>query len=471
MNRKLPLLNELIKYHKENNLILSMPGNKCGKAFERDEIGKIFSKNLGYLDITEVDPLDNLHNPEGIIKEAQDLLKDYYGTKKAYFMVNGSTNGNLAAIFSVFEEGDEVLVERNCHRSVYNAIVLKKLKVTYIEPSLYEAYGMLMPPTEMQIFDALKRSTNPKGIILTYPNYYGVTYDIQELIIRLKANGLKVIIDGAHGAHFNSTDKLPKSITKLADYIVLSAHKTLPALTSGAYLLVNCEDRNIDFYVSTFMTTSPSYLIMASLDYARYYLESYGKEDYEKLIDIASYWREKINSLGKVKILSRKDFNNAYDIDESRYVITVDGKYNGHLLLDYFRKNHIQCEMSYNQGVVMILSPSNTNEDFEEIYNAINKLCLSEIESKEVNINVNIDIPKKLMEPFEVFSSKYEELELSKCEGRVSKEFIIPYPPGIPVVCPGEIIDNKIIELINRYISNKKTVIGLNSDKKCKVIL
>lgn len=152
MRKKLPLLNALLEYSKENNTIFSMPGNKCGKAFLRDDIGKEFKENMGSLDITEVDPLDNLHHPQGVIKEAQEHLANLYKVKKAFFLVNGSTNGNLAAIFSAFKEGDEILVERNCHKSIYNAIILRKLKVTYIEPWIFEKGGLFLPPNESNIY-------------------------------------------------------------------------------------------------------------------------------------------------------------------------------------------------------------------------------------------------------------------------------------------------------------------------------
>ena len=233
MSKKVPLLEEVLKYKKENNLILSMPGNKSGIGFLRDDIGKEFALNMGFLDITEVDPLDNLHAPEGIIKEAQELLAETYGVKKAYFVVNGSTAGNLASIFDAFNEGDEVLVERNCHKSVYNGLILRKLKVKYIEPVIHEDKGLFLPPTEKEIYKALDRCNNARGIILTYPNYFGIGYDIFDTLKDLKERGLTIIIDGAHGAHYGISERLPKSIVSYADYIVLSAHKTLPSLTQG----------------------------------------------------------------------------------------------------------------------------------------------------------------------------------------------------------------------------------------------
>ena len=170
MSNKTPLLDEVLKYKKEENLIFSMPGNKCGKVFLKDNIGKEFVDTMGYLDITEVDPLDNLHAPEGIILEAQQLLAKTYGVKKAYFMVNGSTGGNLCSIFAAFNEGDEVLVERNCHKSIYNGLILRKLKVKYIEPLIDEKLGIFLPPDKKNIYDAIEQCENLKGIILTYPS-------------------------------------------------------------------------------------------------------------------------------------------------------------------------------------------------------------------------------------------------------------------------------------------------------------
>ena len=477
---KLPLLEELLKYHNEKNLLLSMPGNKCGIGFLGDEIGKKFVNRLGFLDITEVDPLDNLHCPEGVIQEAQELLSKTYKAKKAYFLVNGSSSGNLAAMFSAFEEGDEVLVERNCHKSIYNGLILRKLKVKYIEPIIDDENGVFLPPNKENIYKALGESLNPKGIILTYPNYFGITYDIEEIISDLKSRGLKVVIDGAHGAHFGINKRLPKSVAGLGDYVVLSAHKTLPALTQGAYLLVNEENSVLEFYLKTFMTTSPSYLIMASLDYARYYLDNYGEKDYEKLIDIAEKWKTKINKLKKVHILCRDDLNEQYkgiiikvakikskqeyDIDLSRYILILPKGYSGHKLLDYLRTQKIQAEMSFSRGVVLILSPFNSEEDFKIIYDAISNLEMSSI-SGQIESKYFSDIPEKKLEPYEVFKLKGEWCEIESCEGDIAKEAIIPYPPGIPLVCQGEIISANAIDIIKDYVINKKSILGVKNNK------
>ena len=467
MKKELPLLEELLNYHKEKNLILSMPGNKSGKGFLRDDIGSEFANNLGFLDITEVDPLDNLHCPEGIIKESQEILSKTYGVKKAYFMVNGSSGGNLAAIFSAFNEGDEVLVERNCHKSIYNGLILRKLKVIYIEPIIDKDLGIFLSPNEEKINEALKKCSNPKGIILTYPNYFGICYDIENIIKDLKNKGMKVIIDGAHGAHFGFNEKLPKSIVTLGDYVVLSAHKTLPSLTQGGYLLVN-EESNAEFYISAFMTTSPSYLIMASLDYGRYYLDKYAESDYEKLILLAEEWKKKINSINKVYLLNQEDLKDGYDLDLSRYLIILKEGYSGHKLLDYLRTKKIQAEMSFSSGVVLILSPFNVNKDFEDIYNAIKELDINSLKEETITKYYDL-IPNKGMEPYEVFESIGGFVDIDICEGEIAKEAIVPYPPGIPLVCPGEIISKEAVEIVKDYIENNKTVIGV-VNKKVKVI-
>ena len=462
---KLPLLNELIKYHKEDNLILSMPGNKSGIGFLRDDVGESFINRLGYLDITEVEPLDNLHCPEGVIKESQDLLRDLYGSKKAFFMVNGSSGGNLASIFSAFKEGDEVLVERNCHKSIYNGLILRKLKVVYIDSAIDEKNNISLPPDKKNIYDALSRAENPKGIILTYPNYFGISYDLEEIILDLKNKGLKIVIDGAHGAHFGFNDKLPKSVTTLGDYVVLSAHKTLPALTQGGFLLVNNEEDNIEFYIRAFMTTSPSYLIMASLDYSRYYLEKYGKDDYEDLIARATKYREKINKLGKVYILGKEDMACGYDIDITRYVMVLSKKYSGHKLLRYLRDSGIQGEMSTPNTVVLILSPFHGEDEFNKLYSVLDNLSFDDIISDEKYITYKYNIPIKKLEPYEVFDKKVKVVLLDNAINKIAGDAIIPYPPGIPLVVGGEVITKECIEIVKNYLRGNNQVIGVDNNK------
>lgn len=461
MNNKLLLLEEVLKYHKENNLSLSIPGNKSGVGFLKNDIGKEFVNNMGYLDISGVESLDNLYNPEGVIKEAQELLAQLYKVDKAYFLVNGSSSGILASIFSAFNEGDEVLVERNCHKSIYNAIILRKLKPIYIETNIDLNTGVLLPCSEKVIEDALRKSKDPRGIILTSPNYYGISYHLEKILRKLRANGLKIVIDAAHGAHYGTSKKLPEIMTSLAHYIVMSAHKTLPALTQGAYLLVNDMYSNIEFFLSAFNTSSPSYLIMSSLDYARYYLENYGEEEYSILIDLAEVYKSQINSFEKVKILSEDDIEVNYKLDKSRYIMILPVGYSGHKLNEYLLKNKIQCEMSFSRGVVLILSPFNTREDFEKIYQAIMFLDIEELKDDSKDIEYLILDKVKRLEPFEVHNSKLEEVDINHAVGRIAKDFIVPYPLGIPLVLPGEEITSDVIKAIRWYQGKCISIFGI----------
>ena len=470
MSNKTPLLDEVLKYKKEENLIFSMPGNKCGKVFLKDNIGKEFVDTMGYLDITEVDPLDNLHAPEGIILEAQQLLAKTYGVKKAYFMVNGSTGGNLCSIFAAFNEGDEVLVERNCHKSIYNGLILRKLKVKYIEPLIDEKLGIFLPPDKKNIYDAIEQCENLKGIILTYPSYFGITYDIEEVLLDLKKRGLKIVVDSAHGAHFIANNKLPKAIYGIPDYVVLSAHKTLPALTQGSYLLSNTDDNDVEFYLNTFMTTSPSYLIMSSMDYARYYLDEYGYDEYERLINKAEKYRSIINSLNKVHIISKEDLAEDYDIDKSRYIVTVSKEYSGHKLLEYLREQGIQCEMSFASGVVLLLSPINDDDDFKKLLKSFENLQLKDIRQDNYSKYYSF-IPKKVLEPYEVFKKECKYIKINEADKNIACEAIIPYPPGIPLLCPGEVITKEAIDIIDDYISNNRSVIGIKNKEYIKVVI
>ncbi|MGL4873300.1 MAG: aminotransferase class I/II-fold pyridoxal phosphate-dependent enzyme [Clostridium sp.] len=467
MKGRIPILEELIKYNMEENLLLSMPGNKNGLGFSKDYIGREFREKMGVLDMTEVEPLDNLHHPEGIIKEALELLSEYYECNKAYFIVNGSTGGNLVAIFSAFNEGDEVLVERNCHRSIYNALILKKLKVKYIRGRVDKENDILLPITEDDIRNALNENENVKGIILTYPNYFGIAYNIENLLLELREKGVKTVIDSAHGAHFKCNEEFPKSLTSIADYVILSAHKTIPSLTQAGYLIVNDRSDKADFYFSALTSTSPSYLLLSSLDYGRHYMQVYGKEDYKELIDRCEKYRELIEKIDGIKIYSKKDLKEGYKIDKTRYVVVLDKGYSGEKLLKYLRKEKIQCEMSFSHGVVLIFSTFNTDEDFEKLYKSLKGLNLEEIkEAGYVQGRFLEEIPEKIYEPFEALEKDYTEEDIDySIISKISKDHIVPYPPGIPVLCPGEKVTKEIVDIIKEYLSKEMDVIGIKEGK------
>ena len=468
---RLPIIDALLKYRDESNLYFAMPGHKAGRVYENIEEGKIFLNNLIRFDLTEVDGLDNFHDADGIIKEARDELSKYYGSKKSYFLVNGSTSGNMIMIFSVFDENDKIIVERNCHKSIYNSIILRKLRPIYIKNKVSNIYDAPFSIDKEHLLSMIEKNKDAKGIVLTYPNYYGICADLEEIIEKARKYNIKILIDGAHGAHFGVVGELPKSAVKLgADIIVHSAHKTLPSLTQTSFLHVNNEELidNVDYYTSIFSTTSPSYMFMASMDFSRYYLEKYGKDDYSKLINLCEEYRLKINNIGfyhligQADILKNNDNNNVY-IDKSRYIINVPKGYSGHKLLDYLKLNKIQAEMSDHRNVILIFGTNNDRKDFETLYQILKRCDFNKLKDIDISIK-NIEIPEMLLLPWEVREREMETVCLNDALGRVCGKSIIPYPPGIPLIMPGEIISEEIIDIIGYYKNNKIKLLGLDDN-------
>ncbi|MCD3216867.1 aminotransferase class I/II-fold pyridoxal phosphate-dependent enzyme [Clostridium botulinum C] len=473
---KLPLVEGILNYYKENNVRFSMPGHKGKKGFETTDIGKKMMKNFVDMDITEVDGVDNYHNPHGIIREAQEALAEFYGSKKSYFLVNGSTSGNLTMIFSVFNEGDKVIVERNCHKSIFNGIILRKLNPIYIKNKINSNYNAPLSIDEEHFLKLLDDNKDAKGIILTYPNYYGICPNLEFIIRESKKRNIKVLVDSAHGAHFGICRGLPESAVKLgADIVVMSAHKTLPSLTQTAYLHINnCEYlENIEFYLHMFLSTSPSYLLMCSMDYARFYLEEEGSKDYEKLINLANRYKEEINDIHGFHVISKDDLEDSiYDIDNTRYVINVGKGYSADKLSNYLRNNKIQVEMNDSENVILILGTFNGEDDFKRLYNVL-KNCPREILMGEYYDILNYNISERKMLPHEVIERPKELINISRSKGRICAEAIVPYPPGIPLVTLGEVIDRESLNLVEHYLNSGVEVLGVvkeNEQLKVKVL-
>ncbi len=472
---RLPLVDGVLTYIKEKNVSFCMPGHKGGLGFLKTRQGREIYENFIKGDITEVDGLDNLHNADGIIKESQELLSDYYGSIKSYFLVNGSTSGNLAMIFSSFNEGDKIIVERNCHSSIFNAIIMRKLRPVYIKNKIHSKYDVPLPFDKENFLYLINENKDAKGIVVTYPSYYGICFDLPYVIEVAKKYNIKVLVDSAHGAHFGANKLLPKNpLTMGANMVVMSAHKTLPSLTQTAFLHVGkgIDINKVDFYVSAFLSTSPSYMLLCSMDYARYYIQEYGDEDYGDLIKLCLLYRDKINSLGKFYILGQQDLRyvtadyteevNSYTMDLTRYILNVPKGYSGHKLLEYLRVNKIQAEMSDNRNVVLIFSPFNNKEDFQKLHIVLKNSDMDDLKEKHVDL-IDYGMPIQIMLPYEVMDRKKIILEIKEAKNKISAVAIVPYPPGIPIVMPGERLSKETIAVIEYYLECNVTVIGINN--------
>ncbi|ENK1243986.1 aminotransferase class V-fold PLP-dependent enzyme [Clostridium botulinum] len=477
---ELPILNGVLKYIEEKNIMFSMPGHKGSLGFLFTKEGRKFCENILQCDLTEVDGLDNLHNSEGIIKESGNLLSRFYNSKKSYFLVNGSTSGNLTMIFSCFKEKDKIIVERNCHRSIFNGIIMRKLKPIYIKNKVYKQFNAPLSIDLEHFLSLIKENKDAKGIVITYPNYYGVCPNLEIIIKEAKKYNMKVLIDSAHGAHFGVCESLPKSALELgADMVVMSAHKTLPSLTQTAFLHIGkntmIDIDKVDFYISAFSSTSPSYLFLCSMDYSRFYIEKYGKKHYNELVDRSNYYREKINLLDSFYILNHNDkkylnifYKDVMDIDLTRYVINVKKGLSASNLSRYLRKCGIQCEMTDGNNVILILSPFYNEDVMEKLYKTLCDWDKS-YDNKDKNsynydINYNYIETNINMYPYEVLEKEYLWINYKDSLDKISYNNIVPYPPGVPIIMAGEVINKEIIDAICYYKNNGIDVLGLKND-------
>ncbi len=470
--QKTSFLNTIIKYKNEERISFCMPGHKQGRGFLKTEIGTNFYQDIIRGDITEIKGMDNLHHPNGIIKQAEELLTKVYKSKKSYFLVNGSTSGNLAMIFSAFNEGDEVIVERNCHKSIYNGLILRKLKPIYIDNNYEKKYNVPLSIDEEQLFKIIDKNKKVKGIILTYPNYYGVCFDLKKVVNECNKRGILVLIDGAHAAHFTATKLLPSCPVKIgADLVVTSCHKTLPAFTQTAFLHINKKSliQNTNMYLKMFSSTSPSYMLMGSMDYARYYLQELAGKDYEKLYELIEEFKKNIKALDFVDIVDKEVIRKSiYDFDFTRIILNFENQYRVDKIVDYLDQNNLDIEMHDPYNIVLIATPFNTRKDFNELYRLITECAVFYEEMKTQNI-IDLKMPEIEFMPYEAIEMKTEQIELKKAVGKVSGKPIIPYPPGVPLLMPGEIIDDKLVEVIIKYIDEGVEVIGVEYENNNKM--
>lgn len=466
---RLPIIEAVGRYVEENNSLFCTPGHKGGAGFLPPFPETAGSDILKY-DITEVEGLDNLQDPEAAIKRSLELLSEFYGSEESYFLVNGSTSGNFIMIFSTFEEGDKILIERNCHKSVLNAVIMRKLQPVFIRNTYSERYDAALGIDMQHFSEMLRDNRDIKGVVITYPNYYGVCCDLNRVIRECRAAGVKILVDSAHGAHFSINKGLPQSAVKLgADMVVTSAHKTLPSLTQTAYLHIGkaADMDRVRFYCNSFMSTSPSYLFLCSLEYARFYLETKGEEDYGRLLNTAAFYREAINRLEHVHVIGSEDIG--FEIDATRYIINVGKGYSGHLLLAYLRKRGLQAEMSDGANVILILSPFNGRKDFEKLLAALRECDFEDLRA-EFHGALSFGIPRLKMLPHDAAFATKERINFLEAEGKVCGESIVPYPPGIPMLMPGEEISKKHVEIMKDFVDNGVKVIGIDEKRQIEII-
>jgi arginine/lysine/ornithine decarboxylase len=449
MNQSMtPLYSKLIKHHEGNPISFHVPGHKYGEVFP--ESGQSYYRDLLKLDATEITGLDDLHSPDGVILEAEHLLAQLYRTEKSYFLINGSTVGNLAMILATVNEDDIVLVQRNSHKSIMNGLRLAKAQPVFIGPEFDSVFGVAGGVDLEMVQSALNQYPAAKALILTYPNYYGLTYDLKSIIDFAHGRKIPVLVDEAHGVHFAAGGYFPPTAVELgADVIVQSAHKTLPAMTMGAFLHYQSElvpQSQLELYLQTLQSSSPSYPIMASLDIARSYLGTYTNDDMDYLQEVIEQFRRDVSTLDTLSVLQGDD--------PLKITIKANGSLTGYELQHQLESHGVFTELADPENVLLVL-PLLKRGMQHRLQEAAGKITLvaSRIpKSKQVpQLNFTneksisaLSLGYKQMEKLET-----EIISLELAAGKVCAESIIPYPPGIPLCLPGEILNGEDIEAIH----------------------
>ena len=454
------LQEKLEKYYKEDYLPMHMPGHKRNV--------ELLGEKLPYkIDITEIDGFDDLHHAEGLIKDIENKAKKIYGSKKSFLLVNGSTCGILAGIRSVVNFGDKVLVARNSHKSAYNAIELNGLNPIYILSKIGED-GIDRNIDIVEVEEKLKENKDIKLVIITSPNYEGVISNIKGVSNIAHKYNVPVLVDEAHGAHLKFMERIKdkEAINCSADIVVQSLHKTLPALTGTALLHIRgnlVKEENVARELSIFETSSPSYVLMSSIEECLDIIESKGKELFKEYQNNLEYFYNETKKLKNLKILGNEilNKNNKEEIKKEFYdfgkivIKTNETNITGKDLANILRNDYkIELEMSSINYALAMTSICDSKENFKRLLDALIDIDskLEKKYKKKEKLDITLQLPKKELSILETIKNTNSEFKTYKeTEGRISKEYIWVYPPGIPLITPGEVISKELIKRIEEF--------------------
>ena len=450
------LKEKLMEYSESDIYPMHMPGHKRNESLFGD---------IENIDFTEVEGLDNLHNPAGILKESMDKTSEFLGTDKTYYLVNGSTSGVLAAIQSATKIGDSIIIGRNCHTSVYNAVSIRDLKPSYLYP---KSNGLFDGGYDAEELDKLFKETGAKIVVITSPTYEGVVADIKSLSDVAHKNGAIIIVDSAHGAHF-MTDGFPNpAYREGADMVIESNHKTLPALTQTAMLHVmgdRVDKDKLKQALSTYQTSSPSYILMASIDQSIEVLRKEGDKRAKELLKTLENLRSSVNSTGKIYIpgLDVVGKNEIYDYDLGKLVIdlsktNITGSELAKILREEYR---FETEMANNKYVIAMTSVADDLDKIKEFGEALVEISrnLEVVDGEKLASNRMKNEVK--CSPYEALNKEMEVVALDDANGRVAGDYLYKYPPGIPLVVPGEIVNETVINEVEKSIESGLQIKGI----------
>ncbi|WP_235820559.1 aminotransferase class I/II-fold pyridoxal phosphate-dependent enzyme [Halalkalibacter krulwichiae] len=445
----MPIIEALQKHKKNNPTSLHVPGHKNGRIFH-PALAADFENILPY-DLTELEGLDDLQAPTGIIMQAQQKAAQLYKAQETFFLVGGTTVGNLAMVYSLFEPGDIILIQRNSHKSIFNAVQVAGVTPVLLSPEFDRETGIPIGLALETIIEALEKYPDAKGLVITYPNYFGVSLDMKTVISEAKQHGLLVLADEAHAAHYCTSDCFPRSTLELgADVVTQSAHKMLPALTMSSFLHIsdklNQERRHrIKEALAIFQSSSPSYLLMASLDGARAYIESLDDLKIKEIIEGVTRVKAE---LAKIKQLKVVEWDESYLLDPLKVTIRTTTKLSGFDLQKIFYRHQLYTELADDKHVLLVFGLGHhnvSNEALEQLSQELSSYEVLEARSSKNEIICYRKSQQINVTSREMYSLPKKRISLENAVGFIAAEAIIPYPPGIPIVVPGEEIDEAII--------------------------
>ena len=475
------LINRLAAYARSDMYPFHMPGHKRRTGPEDSFMNSCVDSftNPFAVDITEIEGFDNLHHPEGILRDSMKWAADVYGADQTYYMINGSTGGILAAVCGSVPRGGRILVSRNCHKSVYHGICLNQLKTSYVYPQEIEGLGIQGGITAEDVDRMLNRYMDTQAVLIVCPTYDGIVSDIEAIARIVHRAGLPLIVDEAHGAHFRYDAMFPASALDLgADVVIQSVHKTLPSLTQTALLHIKCNrpdggcyaDRErIDRYIHMVQSSSPSYVLMASIENSIYQMEQTDTAPYGKQLHRL---RRRLGQMRHLRLADTGLIGQAgiRDLDISKIVVSTRGTclypaedgltgFTGAQLDDILRREyHLEMEMCGADYVTAITTVMDSGEGLERLGDALTRIDtqLTDAGYKPDGRSGNQKSVYSMrcdtaMSMGEAMEEKMASVGLEDSAGCISGEFVYIYPPGIPIVAPGEWISRPILEVILEY--------------------
>ncbi|MBN8049224.1 aminotransferase class I/II-fold pyridoxal phosphate-dependent enzyme [Paraclostridium bifermentans] len=458
-----PIIDSLRKIVDDNIISFHMPGHKKGAIYKMLGYQDIL-ENLYKLDTTEIPGTDNLHSPEECIKESLKRASEVFKSDKTFYLVNGSTCGIEAAIMASVNPKEKIILNRDCHQSAINSCIIGDIDPIYVNPSINKDSNTLSGVSFDDVKRVIDSNLDAKAVFLTYPTYFGDVFDLKSICSYAHEKGMTVIIDEAHGAHLGLSEKLPETaLSQGADIVIQSTHKTLPSFTQSSMIHIKGNRININKLTNMLRITessSPSYLLMASLDIAVDIYEKNGFDLMDKLLSNINEFKSELYKLKNIKVDESKDYTKIF-LNTKKLGIT------GHELENILRENYnIQVELSNYYGVLLIATIGNTKDEFlklKDVLFEIDKIYKKEYHLKSVSYPIKL--PKKILSPREAFYMDKKNVKIENSIGKISGEYIIPYPPGVSLVSPGEEITKEVIEYIIECKSKGMNVNGVKDSE------